>query len=570
VVLLKQALQQLSEVAVDKAILKATGVGALANKIAKGGTDTELCDIAAELVAKWRRAVSTSKPANVASPSVSTEAPSVQSVASTCTSGTDAGSWPVLDTGSIALSEQDQEAQLESTPKQPRAVARRPSRAAPAILSSDASDSNFARPPQRAPEARAPAQAQPTHSVPPAGGEPMAATTFVVKPADTSRRVQVAPPAWVIDTGRSTPALVQQQVGRRSVPKGATGAVPGTGDEPMAATTKPADASQRVQVTPPAWVLDTGQDTKPALVQQTRQFCRRSMLTAPLAGLPEGAAAAAAAATPAGSAVALPRKISSTTPEDGVALEEAMAAALRWEGTANPRPTSSAENDAQGIRRALESTILDEKIAAKRQRTDSAPAEKVAPARPKVQRSTSSGSVSLTIDKKKREATQRAFLQALEPHIMESEIPKVKELCATIDEHLSFFFASNPQGYIDQARSIRFNLKDAHNLRFRTGVLANLTGCTTFSPEKLPKMSADDMASSEKLKQRETLRKEAAEEIQTDWAVRHGQLQASGTFWCGKCKKNKTTYFQMQTRSSDEPMTTFVTCLNCHNRWKFC
>eukprot|EP00451_Oxyrrhis_marina_P010033 CAMPEP_0204312570 /NCGR_PEP_ID=MMETSP0469-20131031/3057_1 /ASSEMBLY_ACC=CAM_ASM_000384 /TAXON_ID=2969 /ORGANISM="Oxyrrhis marina" /LENGTH=300 /DNA_ID=CAMNT_0051292723 /DNA_START=1 /DNA_END=904 /DNA_ORIENTATION=+ len=231
-----------------------------------------------------------------------------------------------------------------------------------------------------------------------------------------------------------------------------------------------------------------------------------------------------------------------------------MAAALRWEGTANPRPTSSAENDAQGIRRALESTILDEKIAAKRQRTDSAPAEKVAPARPKVQRSTSSGSVSLTIDKKKREATQRAFLQALEPHIMESEIPKVKELCATIDEHLSFFFASNPQGYIDQARSIRFNLKDAHNLRFRTGVLANLTGCTTFSPEKLPKMSADDMASSEKLKQRETLRKEAAEEIQTDWAVRHGQLQASGTFWCGKCKKNKTTYFQMQTRSSDEPM----------------
>eukprot|EP00439_Symbiodinium_sp_Y106_P042252 s4841_g5.t1 len=33
---------------------------------------------------------------------------------------------------------------------------------------------------------------------------------------------------------------------------------------------------------------------------------------------------------------------------------------------------------------------------------------------------------------------------------------------------------------------------------------------------------------------------------------------------------NKTTYFQMQTRSSDEPMTTFVTCLTCGNRWKFC
>lgn len=32
-------------------------------------------------------------------------------------------------------------------------------------------------------------------------------------------------------------------------------------------------------------------------------------------------------------------------------------------------------------------------------------------------------------------------------------------------------------------------------------------------------------------------------------------------FICNKCKQNKTTYFQMQTRSSDEPMTTFVTCV---------
>jgi transcription elongation factor S-II len=43
-----------------------------------------------------------------------------------------------------------------------------------------------------------------------------------------------------------------------------------------------------------------------------------------------------------------------------------------------------------------------------------------------------------------------------------------------------------------------------------------------------------------------------------------------GMFKCGKCKSRKTTYFQMQTRSSDEPMTTFVTCLICKNKWKFC
>jgi DNA-directed RNA polymerase subunit M/transcription elongation factor TFIIS len=47
-------------------------------------------------------------------------------------------------------------------------------------------------------------------------------------------------------------------------------------------------------------------------------------------------------------------------------------------------------------------------------------------------------------------------------------------------------------------------------------------------------------------------------------------VQGTDMFKCGKCKKNNCTYFQMQTRSADEPMTTFVTCLNCNNRWKFC
>lgn len=40
--------------------------------------------------------------------------------------------------------------------------------------------------------------------------------------------------------------------------------------------------------------------------------------------------------------------------------------------------------------------------------------------------------------------------------------------------------------------------------------------------------------------------------------------------WCSACKKKtKCDYYQMQTRSADEPMTTFVTCLECDRKWKF-
>lgn len=44
---------------------------------------------------------------------------------------------------------------------------------------------------------------------------------------------------------------------------------------------------------------------------------------------------------------------------------------------------------------------------------------------------------------------------------------------------------------------------------------------------------------------------------------------ASIFMWCSSCKKkSKCDYYQMQTRSADEPMTTFVTCLECDKQWK--
>lgn len=41
-----------------------------------------------------------------------------------------------------------------------------------------------------------------------------------------------------------------------------------------------------------------------------------------------------------------------------------------------------------------------------------------------------------------------------------------------------------------------------------------------------------------------------------------------GIFQCKKCGSKRTTYYSLQTRSSDEPMTNFITCVECNNRWK--
>jgi DNA-directed RNA polymerase subunit M/transcription elongation factor TFIIS/Pyruvate/2-oxoacid:ferredoxin oxidoreductase gamma subunit len=43
---------------------------------------------------------------------------------------------------------------------------------------------------------------------------------------------------------------------------------------------------------------------------------------------------------------------------------------------------------------------------------------------------------------------------------------------------------------------------------------------------------------------------------------------ATDMFLCTRCHKRECTYYEMQTRSADEPMTIFITCLNCSKHWR--
>ena len=44
--------------------------------------------------------------------------------------------------------------------------------------------------------------------------------------------------------------------------------------------------------------------------------------------------------------------------------------------------------------------------------------------------------------------------------------------------------------------------------------------------------------------------------------------RATDQFKCRRCQKRECTYYELQTRSADEPMTIFITCLNCGKEWR--
>lgn len=57
--------------------------------------------------------------------------------------------------------------------------------------------------------------------------------------------------------------------------------------------------------------------------------------------------------------------------------------------------------------------------------------------------------------------------------------------------------------------------------------------------------------------------------IQREQKILEGnKSRATDQFKCRRCNKRECTYYELQTRSGDEPMTIFITCLNCGKEWR--
>uniref|UniRef100_A0A8B9ZZH8 Transcription elongation factor A protein 1 n=4 Tax=Sauria TaxID=32561 RepID=A0A8B9ZZH8_9AVES len=136
-----------------------------------------------------------------------------------------------------------------------------------------------------------------------------------------------------------------------------------------------------------------------------------------------------------------------------------------------------------------------------------------------------------------------------------------EHIAAQIEECIYQDIKNTDMKYKNRVRSRISNLKDSKNPELKKNVL-----CGAITPEQIAVMTSEEMASNELKEIRKAMTKEAIRE--------HQMAKTGGTqtdlFTCGKCKKKNCTYTQVQTRSSDEPMTTFVVCNECGNRWKFC
>jgi DNA-directed RNA polymerase subunit M/transcription elongation factor TFIIS len=114
--------------------------------------------------------------------------------------------------------------------------------------------------------------------------------------------------------------------------------------------------------------------------------------------------------------------------------------------------------------------------------------------------------------------------------------------------------------YLAKARSVFANLNDESYIKNTTLIERLKDG--EFRPSELATMERENVFPE---KWRAILE---AEERKMKSAYEVSQSAMSDQITCGKCKKKKVSYYELQTRSGDEATSIFYTCLVCGHKWK--
>ncbi|KAG7141917.1 Transcription elongation factor S-II like protein [Verticillium longisporum] len=114
--------------------------------------------------------------------------------------------------------------------------------------------------------------------------------------------------------------------------------------------------------------------------------------------------------------------------------------------------------------------------------------------------------------------------------------------------------------YKKKIKSLFSNLKVKTNRELGRNVMDG-----KITADRFVTMTQDELKSAEQRKRENELQEENMKKAQVPMA----EKSISDALKCGKCGQKKVSYTQAQTRSADEPMTTFCECTVCGNRWKF-
>lgn len=135
-------------------------------------------------------------------------------------------------------------------------------------------------------------------------------------------------------------------------------------------------------------------------------------------------------------------------------------------------------------------------------------------------------------------------------------LAKAREVEAAAYDHLGP--ESKPE-YKQKMRSLFQNLKNKSNALLRVRIVSG-----EITAHKFVRMTSDELRSEEQREKDEKLKKQNMDNAM----VPQQERSISTSLQCGKCGQRKVTYTEAQTRSADEPMTLFCTCMNCGKSWR--
>lgn len=226
---------------------------------------------------------------------------------------------------------------------------------------------------------------------------------------------------------------------------------------------------------------------------------------------------------------------------------------------------ATSKDDVQAIARGLIKSwkkLLDGQGADKQKKSEKPKEEKhpeksKSPPLPQISRNVApplKGDVE--VREKCRQMIKNSLKCEARPEFGDSEV-----LAAQLENAIFEAFGNTDMKYKNRIKSRVMNLRDKKNPDLLIDFIDG-----NIRPAAFAVMTSEEMASEELKLKRRDIHKAMVKEHQLGT---RGEGTRTTQIRCGKCGKFDCSYSQQQTRSADEPMTTFVLCNICGHRWKF-